>query len=510
MALNVHLDDHVNNDVILSCELCDKIFSDKEEWEKHKSREHSSKKVDVVTVSDDSDSDIVYLKESSDKPCIKRMFSELFGSDYDSESDSRVSNGKQSNLCGNSSSSPSMVVDTKSRQGNGSSFGFSEPNDGNNELESSKAAERAKSPDVLELLSDVEESGPLETDTSVVQNEHSSIESQLKTEEARKILESSRSVTPVLTYDITDSKVSRKEVNSLGTVTLEAVRDENADDDVCPVSATLELATENILVIENSFNDLVVANQAVEPQQPNQVNKRCSFCYATFPSTLELAKHKLSVHKKVLPHKLSQKRKKRERPKIFPCKQCPKVFSSTTALTCHMTMHNSVSMLKTTEAPKAKPSTSNQPPNQRIFVKNMSELIAPASKTTASSENWKCSVCERSYVKQSLLLKHMHLYRLQKCTQCDFSACNAMALNKHYDSEHSLDYFRCAYCDFADQSRVSYERHLFEVHESDQVDTDTRSNILTVAVACGLCNKPYSNLKFLKTHLNSEHNMALT
>lgn len=143
----------------------------------------------------------------------------------------------------------------------------------------------------------------------------------------------------------------------------------------------------------------------------------------------------------------------------------------------------------------------------KIFLKNLNELIEPAGKDKISSKTLNCHYCGRRFVHEKTLLRHMRQARLQKCTLCNYFACNVLILEKHYDIEHPNQLYRCTYCDFVNDSRDKYNNHLIRVHENNDDDAvGRRATFLVVPVDCGICSLAFSNMLALKSHLNSAHN----
>lgn len=142
----------------------------------------------------------------------------------------------------------------------------------------------------------------------------------------------------------------------------------------------------------------------------------------------------------------------------------------------------------------------------KISVKNFQDLTDCNSTII---KGHKCPYCKVFYINRACFDEHMKASKLQKCCLCSYFGCSALLLSKHYDIEHCNELYSCCYCNFASDVRSNYEQHLINVHESNEKGSnDSLKKNYSVAVSCSMCNKTFSNLRLLKSHVFQGHSIA--
>lgn len=179
---------------------------------------------------------------------------------------------------------------------------------------------------------------------------------------------------------------------------------------------------------------------------------------------------------------------------------------------------STISSISTSEFPKSQESIGREESGAcrtinveaskpKIFLKNLSELMEPTVNDNQHLDNLNCHYCKKQFVHKRTLLYHMKQACLQKCTLCNFFACNAGILDTHYDKDHPGQLYHCSYCDFVNVSRQGYINHLVETHEKKSPLDQGITSSFNVPVDCGMCNLTFSNVIVLKTHLSATHNI---
>lgn len=235
---------------------------------------------------------------------------------------------------------------------------------------------------------------------------------------------------------------------------------------------------------------------------------KCSYCSKIFINRKFLARHLQLSHQKTTCHVCFVE---------FPPEQLAKHFGAV-----HRKKKNVVTKPATEQSeslekqskPSEEPNKSDQSASEKsetnqekpkIFIKNLKDLMGSPERHKEKNKTLICVDCGGKFRTADLLLDHMRQARFKKCTQCNYSTCGVLPLNRHYDSEHRIWIYRCT-CGVSFNKRQDFEVHLVQVHERE-VDHDGRTKVkfFTTPVQCSVCAALFSNFRLLNSHLQTQH-----
>lgn len=167
----------------------------------------------------------------------------------------------------------------------------------------------------------------------------------------------------------------------------------------------------------------------------------CPTCYGTFSSNNKLEEHR----KRQLPTQMLS----------FQCSQCSKLFGSERLLRDHMISHINHYKCSLCEMTCCRPS---------ILLKHMKYRHF-------NERPFKCHLCKHASVTQNDLQQHLVTHcaeKLMACTECDFRCRTFTTLDNHYTKVHNHEWrctFECHCCAEKFSEGKKLTSHLMEQHD---------------------------------------------
>lgn len=226
---------------------------------------------------------------------------------------------------------------------------------------------------------------------------------------------------------------------------------------------------------------------------------RCKQCKAVFPTKKESLEHIELVH--------NNKHK---------CTKCQQVFRSNKALKTHRR-----SCLRKKRERKAK---------TVVSVVEQNEWEYKEKEVEAKKETYICKYCSKEYTRKDGLILHERRHTGERpfsCTYCEKKFSSTSARNKHIQIHEKRWSHVCSYCGQGFVHKPNFEYHVLKCHTGEfpfpcdkcdkkfvrkqdlqRHDDTIHSTIPKQQYECDICNKHFTNPRYLKIHIKA-HELPL-
>eukprot|EP01083_Nonionella_stella_P217678 781349_1 len=116
-----------------------------------------------------------------------------------------------------------------------------------------------------------------------------------------------------------------------------------------------------------------------------------------------------------------------------------------------------------------------------------------------------CDMCQKVYTTKTTLAEHVssaHEGRRLECDNCHSKFTHIGSLRNH--NEISQKRYKCDKCPLRFCYKKQYQKHTSEAHHSLEISSESAS-IPLENLTCNVCQKLYSNTRFLREHVSSAH-----